>query len=282
MIPLERVAVLADGLDHPEGVAWGPDGFVYAGGEAGQIYRVSLAGEVATLATTGGFCLGLCLDARASVYACDQGNRAVMRVTREGAVSRYADGGSTPMRVPNALVFDAGGTLYVSDSGGWDANDGRIYRVRPGGGCTVLADGLAFPNGVALDAGDAHLYVALSTAARVVRFPLLEGGRLGRMEHVLALPRTVPDGLAFDAEGALLVACYAPDAVYRFRPPSGFEVVVEDERRTRVATPTNVAFAGEGLDLLVLASLSRWHLATCRPAVPGAALHYPDPTGGPR
>jgi gluconolactonase len=40
LVPLSEFDLLADGLDHPEGVTWGPDGFVYAGGEAGQIYRV--------------------------------------------------------------------------------------------------------------------------------------------------------------------------------------------------------------------------------------------------
>ena len=28
-------------FDHPEAVAWGPDGNAYAGGEAGQLYRTT-------------------------------------------------------------------------------------------------------------------------------------------------------------------------------------------------------------------------------------------------
>ena len=31
-----------NGLDHPECIAWGCDGYAYAGGEAGQIYRIDL------------------------------------------------------------------------------------------------------------------------------------------------------------------------------------------------------------------------------------------------
>ena len=34
------LANLGHVLDHPEAVAWGPDGRVYAGGELGQLYRV--------------------------------------------------------------------------------------------------------------------------------------------------------------------------------------------------------------------------------------------------
>ena len=44
MIAPEVFEELAAGLNHPEGVAWNPvDGHVYAGGEAGEIYRVGLA-----------------------------------------------------------------------------------------------------------------------------------------------------------------------------------------------------------------------------------------------
>ena len=39
-----NIQELVDGLDHPEGVAYDPDAdVVWAGGEAGQLYRVELA-----------------------------------------------------------------------------------------------------------------------------------------------------------------------------------------------------------------------------------------------
>ena len=40
LLSLDRVDLLAEDLDHPEGIAWGADGFLYAGGEAGQVYRI--------------------------------------------------------------------------------------------------------------------------------------------------------------------------------------------------------------------------------------------------
>lgn len=36
-LSIQDVKTLATGLDHPEGVALGPDGMLYAGGEAGQV-----------------------------------------------------------------------------------------------------------------------------------------------------------------------------------------------------------------------------------------------------
>ena len=38
---LAKATVFAEGLDHPECVAVHPDGTIWAGGEAGQIYRIS-------------------------------------------------------------------------------------------------------------------------------------------------------------------------------------------------------------------------------------------------
>ena len=55
---LDRFLPFAEGLDHPEGVAWGPDGRIYAGGEAGQIYAIEADGTVEQLASTGGFLYG--------------------------------------------------------------------------------------------------------------------------------------------------------------------------------------------------------------------------------
>jgi gluconolactonase len=63
---LERFEVLAEGLNHPEGVAWSPfDDRVYAGGEGGEIYRISLDGEVELLASSGGSMLGVAVEGAA-------------------------------------------------------------------------------------------------------------------------------------------------------------------------------------------------------------------------
>ena len=74
----------AEGLDHPEGAAVGPDGTVYAGGEAGQIYRIGEDGTPEAYADTGGFLYGVTVDGDGNVYGCDMGRAEVVRVDPAG------------------------------------------------------------------------------------------------------------------------------------------------------------------------------------------------------
>lgn len=55
------IETLVDGLDHPEAVCWDPGAAVlWAGGEAGQLYRVDLESRQAEeVAPAPGFVLGL-------------------------------------------------------------------------------------------------------------------------------------------------------------------------------------------------------------------------------
>jgi len=59
LISLHEFEVFAEGIDHPEGLAFDAEGNLWAGGELGQIYRISQKGKVRTVVTLGGFNLGL-------------------------------------------------------------------------------------------------------------------------------------------------------------------------------------------------------------------------------
>jgi gluconolactonase len=74
---LDQLETIATGLDHPEGVAWGPDGRLYAGGEAGQVYTIGDDGSVEEIASTGGFMYGITVDGDGVVFGCDFGGDLV-------------------------------------------------------------------------------------------------------------------------------------------------------------------------------------------------------------
>jgi sugar lactone lactonase YvrE len=264
---------LAEGLDHPEGVCWSEfDGMVYAGGESGQLYRFPPEGGVAEVVTTvdGGFLLGMAFDGGGSLYACDSNHHRVWRIRPDGSHEPYGEG----IGYPNYPVFDAEGGLWVSDSGSVNEATGRLIRILPGGRMEeVPTRPIMYANGLAVR--DGWLYVVESGLPGVSRMPL--GG--GQLERVVELPFTTPDGLAFDAEGGLWIGCYQPNRIYRLDPAGELETVVDDWTGEYVLSPTNLAFAGSSLDVLLLASLCGWWVKAIDPGVRGARLEYPDITG---
>jgi sugar lactone lactonase YvrE len=267
----DDLRVLAGGLlDHPECVAWCPLACcVYCGGEGGQIYRVDLDTGAADQITQidGGFICGVAVDGVGAVIACDVANGRVWRVLPSGDVAQYGD----PIAYPNYPLLDADGVLWVSDSGSYDQADGGVVRIAPDGSTRQLAlRGLRFANGMALR--DGQLYVIESQGPSIVRLELPDASDV---QQVVVLPGTVPDGLAFDAEGGLWISCYQPNRVYRVSPDGVLDLVVDDWSGWHLTMPTNLAFAGPALDQLVLANLGGRHLATFRPGVRGAPLERP-------
>lgn len=270
---------IATGLDHPEGVAAGPDGTIFCGGEAGQIYRIEPDGSSREIASTGGFIYGVTVDGAGNVYACDFGNAAVMRVSTQGEVSTRSSGTpERPMRVPNFSAFDDAGNLYVTDSGEWGDDDGLIYRLAPDGSTAVWSDRVRrYPNGCCLDADGRTLLVVESRGRVVVAVPIQDDGSAGKPRTLVDLPGSQPDGIALAEDGTMFIGCYRPDRVYRVAPDGRAEVLAEDPDGVVLNQPTNVCFAGERLDRLVVSSLGGWSLIAADAGVRGLRLRYPVP-----
>src|SRR6188508_489424 len=120
-LTIEDVTVFADGLDHPEGIAVHPDGSLWAGGEAGQVYRISQDGkEIKEVTNTGGFVLGLAFSPDGSWLAiCDLKNKCVWKLDlASNQLSIFAKGTEgTDFNIPNFPSFTRDGRLFVSESG---------------------------------------------------------------------------------------------------------------------------------------------------------------------
>jgi len=274
---LDRLETIATGLDHPEGVAWGPDGRVYAGGEAGQIYAIDEGGAVEEVASTGGFMYGVTLDGDGNVFACDFGRAEIVRVSSDGAIMSVSRGTSDhPIRVPNFTAFDDAGNLFVTDSGAWGADDGLVLRIDPHGVTEVWTELVpGFPNGCCLSADGDALLVVESSRRRVVRVPIGSDGAAGAPESVAELTGSQPDGVALATDGTLFVGCYRPDRVWRIPPGGAPEVLLDDPDGVSLNQPANVAFVGVGLDRLAISSLGGWSLVALDVGVTGLPLRMP-------
>ena len=266
-------------LDHPEAVAWGPDQKIYAGGEAGQLYRIGLGDSTCEQVTKveGGFLLGLALDAAGNTYACDDRNACVHRITPQGAISTYCNGNAEQrMRVPNYPVFDDAGNLYVSDSGEWGKKNGWIWRIAPGGKAEIWdRSACGFTNGMCLSADGKALYVVESSPPLISKVAIDADGSAGRRTVVVELPRQVPDGVALDTNGDLYIALYNPNILYRFTTKGELITLYDDWEQLSLVAPTNIAFGGADMKTLIVASLCGWSVHTAPMPVPGLKLRYP-------
>jgi gluconolactonase len=271
-------AVLADGLDHPEGVTWSPsDGRVYAGGERGELYAVTLAGEVEEVASTGGSMLGLAVDGRGRVYACDEGNGEVIRFDPStGDLETYARGpAGADLDTPNMLAFDVAGNLYVTCSG--EQGDPCVVRGSPGGSVDMWTTAvLAYPNGICLDAGGDALLIVESHRPGLVRVPIGRDGRPGVAVVAASLPGTEPDGVTLCDDGSVLVTLYRPDGIVRVEGTGALSAIVHDPLAHVFDAPTNLAFVGASLDRAVVANVGDRFLSIGDLGVRGAPLAYPD------
>jgi len=118
---------------------------------------------------------------------------------------------------------------------------------------------LAFANGIAID--ETTLWI-IESAAPAVSAMSLDDTELVR---VIELERCVPDGLALDAAGGLLISCYQPNQLWRWTEDNGLELIFDEWTGELILSPTNVAFCGENLERLALASLCGHDIVTIAP-----------------
>jgi sugar lactone lactonase YvrE len=102
---------------------------------------------------------------------------------------------------------DGRGNAYVSNVGfdfpGGEFAPGIVALVTPDGRGRVVADGLAFPNGLAVTPDNATLIVAESYGSRLTAFDIAGDGGLSNQRVWAELPAGHPDGICVDAEGAV-------------------------------------------------------------------------------
>ncbi|GHH93657.1 SMP-30/gluconolactonase/LRE family protein [Streptomyces capillispiralis] len=177
------------------------------------------------------------------VYLTDFSHGEIVSLAPDGGDPRTFFSGAVdgaPMN-PDDLAFDRDGNLYVSDSRGLSEGEakGRVVRIdRDGRNATVLADGLAAPNGISFDTEYRGLWVSELTENRV-SYLLLDGeGGVSSRHTALRVDGGIAqtDSIAVDADGNVYQALHGRPAM-----------VVYDRHGERLATVEVPARDAEGL-----------------------------------
>ncbi|HZZ43010.1 MAG TPA: SMP-30/gluconolactonase/LRE family protein [Tepidisphaeraceae bacterium] len=273
VIAVEEISVYATGLDHPECLAFDRGGWLYAGGEAGQVYRVKPGGgEAEEICRLGGFSGGVAFTPDDEELVVCNPLLGLVMVKRDGSHRVLAThAGEHKMICPNYAVFGKDGSLYVTDSGNWKKGNGRVMRFKGGRG-EVVSGLLGYANGLAISTENI-LFMVESDTNSIKNFQILGDGSLGEVAHFAGEVGRLPDGLAMDEGGNLYASCYASDDVHRFSGDGGKrEWLAHDPFGIVLSRPTNMAFGGEAGDEMFFANLGRTTITKVRVGVRGMRL----------
>jgi len=211
----------------PEDVVFDAGGRLYAGVEDGRIWQWPAgfpgSGAARLFADTHGRPLGLEIDPLdGALIVCDA-YRGLLRVEQDGHVRVLADSyGGRRLKFTNNAAVAADGTVYFSDSSTRfriehykqdlleHRPSGRVFRYRGrGAGLDLIADGLYFPNGVALAPDESFLLVAQTGGYDILRIPL-DGPAAGHPEPFASNLPGIPDNMSAAGDGTYWVAFPSP------------------------------------------------------------------------
>jgi sugar lactone lactonase YvrE len=154
------------------------------------------------------FCIDWLPDGRLLVVS---GREArVLRLEPGGELVTHADLSPISDKPWNEIAVDGRGNAYVNcigfNLGGEDVAPGIVAVVAPDGSARQVADGLGFPNGMAITPDGATLIVAESYGRCLTAFDIDADGGLSGRRTWADLGDGVPDGVSLDAGGALWYA----------------------------------------------------------------------------
>ncbi len=179
------------------------------------------------------------------------------------------DTSGKPFTGPNDFAKDSRGGVYFSASGKFDVEappEGKVLYISLEGQIQESADGLHYPNGLAVSGKGNELYVNEHLSSRIRHFAITEPGSLtdlGVFSRIAILsdspyrnePYSGPDGLKINIRGHLFVCHYGAS-----------EILVLDkrgERITSVPVPdryvTNANFGSSERELFVTTAVDAWN-----------------------
>jgi sugar lactone lactonase YvrE len=206
-VPMRKpeLHTLLSGLVMGEAPRWHADHLWFTDMGAREVLAVDLAGTSQVVARVPSLGLGFLPDGRLLIVSMRDG--LLLRREPDGSLVTHADLTSLDRHPWNDLVVDGRGNAYVDnisfDFPGGEFRPGILALVTPDGSARQVADGLTFPNGMAVTPDNAILIVAESYGARLTAFDIAADGSLSHQRVWATLDGGHPDGICLDAEGAV-------------------------------------------------------------------------------
>jgi sugar lactone lactonase YvrE len=210
-VPQPRV--LMSGIALGESPRWHDGRLWFADWGTREVVAVDLDGNHEVIvrfpggAAAGPLCFDRLPDGRLLLVSSDE--QRLLRREPDGSLLTHAELGGLSPWPWNDIVVDGRGNAYVNNINhefGGEFAPGFVVLVTTDGQVRRVADGLGFPNGMAVTPDNATLIVAESYANRLTAFDIGPQGELLNQRVWADLADGVPDGICLDADDAVWYA----------------------------------------------------------------------------
>jgi sugar lactone lactonase YvrE len=218
--------VLLTGLKIGESARWHDGRLWLSNWGTQQVLAVDLAGNsevMARVPTTIPFSIDWLPDGRLLIVAGPEGR--LLRQESDGSLVDHADLTGVAENL-NEIVVDGRGNIYLN--GGTDFHPGEgeapgfVVLITADGAVRRVADGLAFPNGMAVTPDNSTLIVSESFAGTLTAFTIASDGSLSNRRVWAPWPG---DGIVLDADGAVWTPGWTATGPACLRIAEGGEVL---------------------------------------------------------
>ena len=196
-----EVRMLLTEIAMGESPRWHENRLWFSDWGAQEIVTVDLDGNREVVVRTP-FALPFCIDWTADGQLLIVSGREGLLLRRDpnGSLLKYADLRSIADGVWNEIVVDGRGKAYIN------GGPGIIALLTHNGSARLVADGIAFPNGMAITPDNATLIIAESHGKKLTAFDITADGSLSNRRIWADLAGGVPDGICIDADNAVWYA----------------------------------------------------------------------------
>jgi sugar lactone lactonase YvrE len=201
---------------------------------ANQVIAVDLDGRSELIATIPAMPMGSgwLPDGRMLIVSSRDGR--LLRREPDGSLATHAELSGLSAHPWSDMVVDGRGNAYLGcigfDFPGGEFAPGILAMVSAHGSARQVADGIAFPNGLAVTPDNRTLILAESYGHRLTAFDVEADGTLSNRRVWAELGDDYPDGICLDAEGAVWYADVPHQHCVRVREGGEVLQTVEADR----------------------------------------------------